>query len=468
MTREEELEKLKELAEGIVKKIRRKLESNEAEREKTIGNLMDNWISNVRTYDGNNPDNPFFRNKPRGYGQSDGSTDGRLRRKLMMELAKNYATDENETADNEELNRKIAGKLGNFLPSLTSQPLKKALYLTKEKLRDPLGYKQRHARLVPFGNTGWVKASHRFAKLLPLMNAPTISDLNQRLPPKEIPNFGPSEDVVNGNKRERELIEDVGQELIGECFLQSGASSLSPSAVKGMFDWSPSYEGDGVTVRLYSAQNNPVYMRLQKNQLWHDKSDHKAVWPAALSAAWAKLGLRRIREERKRRGTHYDKNTGVPLYRIEDVNGYPITETASVLTGDAIEEHTDLTKENEDRKRRIASRLWNEMQKRLPIGGKVYRGVVRLADNPNHAQVWFKKPSNTTGTFGNPHAEQHTHPRGKIFNDDLSKILSATFFRNPDTAYDRYVNRTVNPKWQERKLGNLSPRMNTSDNYSEL
>jgi hypothetical protein len=235
-----------------------------------------------------------------------------------------------------------------------------------------------------------------------------------------------------------------------------------------MFDWRPSYEGEGVTVRLYSNRNTPIYIRLQKNQLWHDKSYHKALWPAALSAAGAKLGLKGIRKKRKRSGTYYDKNTGVPVYRMEDVNGYQITGTARLLTGDTFEEYKDLTKENEDRRRRIASRLWNEMQKKRLKGEKVYRGIVRLADNPNHAQVWLKKPSNTTGTFGNPHAEQYIHRRGKIFNKDLSKILSAVFYTNPDTAYDRYVNRIVNPKWKERKIGNLAPIMNTSDNYSEL
>jgi hypothetical protein len=295
-------EDLEEYARQVARDIRTQLESSEEKKEENISDLMNRWIGNVRVYDNENQNNPFFREKPRGHGQSDGSTDERLRRKLITQLAKNYATDETDINNKEKLNKKVATRLGNFLPQLTSeisQPLKKALSLTAEKLRDPMGYKQKYARLVPFGNTGWVKASRRFANLLPLKNAPTISDLNQRLPPKEIPNFGPSEEVVNGNKRERELIEDVGQDQIGECFLQSGASSLSPSAVKGMFDWRPSYRSDGVTVRLYSDQNNPAYIRLRKNQLWHDKSDHKALWPAALSAATAKLGLKGKREKRR-------------------------------------------------------------------------------------------------------------------------------------------------------------------------
>jgi hypothetical protein len=180
-------ENLEEYTRQVVRYIRTQLESSEEKKEENLSDLMNRWIGNVRAYGNENQNNPFFHEKPRGYGQRDASTDGRLRRKLIMKLAEKYATDEPDINNNEELNKKVATRLGNFLPQLTSeisQPLKKALYLTAEKLRDPLGYKQKYARLVPFGNTGWVKASRRFANLLPLMKSPTISDLNQRLPPK--------------------------------------------------------------------------------------------------------------------------------------------------------------------------------------------------------------------------------------------------------------------------------------------
>jgi hypothetical protein len=154
---------------------------------------------------------------------------------------------------------------------------------------------------------------------------------------------------------------------------------------------------------------------------------------------------------------------------MEDVNGYPITHTAIHLTGTTFEEYKNLTKENDDRRRRIASRLWNEMQKNLPNGENVHRGVVKLVDQPHHAQVWLKKLSNTTGTFSNPHAEQYTQPRGKIFNDDLSKILSAVFYGNPNPTYDRYVNRTVDPTWRQRDLtlGTLAKISNVLDEQTK-
>lgn len=161
MTFEDLSENIKEAVKSFRKEMG--LPDEATPESENISDLINNWIMDVRSYDkGNNV--PLFNNKPRGYGQPEGSTDGRLRRKLVIEAVRNYVNKNPYLTKANSVANKLY-KLVRDMSPLQSQQLKKALSLTAEKLRDPKSYKQKYARLVPFGENKWVKASHRFATL---------------------------------------------------------------------------------------------------------------------------------------------------------------------------------------------------------------------------------------------------------------------------------------------------------------
>jgi hypothetical protein len=477
-------------------------------------NIADRWLVGARAHDEWGTGH-LFRDKPRGYGQSDGSTDGRLLRKLIMATAQEAATTHpsfdsyrneiNAANDNlkeaeRELQRKgrtpnaldkykkaqeklflknnlmneeIASKLGNLFSQAGENPsLKKAIFLTQEKLRDPLGYKQKYARVVPFNDPAnpdkWVKASRRFytpANVpLPLPDRsdgePRDTSVVKMHPPSgDLPNFGPDK---------QDLIEDVGQRDLGECWLQASAASLPRSTLGNMFSWRPSYGSEGVTTRLHDENGNPMYIRTQKNQLWNDASDHKALWPAALAAAAAKVGRDELRQFR---GTKpRDDKTGMPLYSVRDVYGNTAAAASKLLTGKA-----PLMSENvsglsdEDKITRIGN-LWARARNAGAERGVATFGNFDNAhgndDGPGHLVTWLNTSSDgTLGTFGNPWMVASGIGTGavsrghKIFDADTSRMRYVTFLpqEGADPAKDMFVQNGPSNIRQRRLLGNFMP-----------
>jgi hypothetical protein len=503
--------------------------------------IADRWIVGVRTHDELNPTH-LFNDKLRGHGQEAGSTDGRLLRKLMMTSAQDAATSdpsfdsyrndieaartrlntaetnlqsnlddvgfqqEHEDAkqnlfnQNKALNEEVAHKLGNLL-SLPggSLALKKAIFLTQEKLRNPLGYKQKYARVVPFNDPNdpatpdkWVKASRRFytpADIeLPLPARPggtvrPTSVVKMKKPSKNLLKFGPDN---------TELIDDVGQKSLGECWLQASAASLPRQTLGNMFSWKPSYGNVGVTTRLHDENGNPIYIRTQKKQLGHKYADHKALWPYALESAVAKVGRKEYRDFRKRLGFISRDENGMPVYSIRDVSSGPIAEAAKLLTGQAplinINEHNS----SENMKHLSFSKAWEEAERR-----GASRGVATFAnfgnpegnDNgPEHAVTWLSnqpianeqksflgikwdsKIKKLIGNFGNPWAADPnekddgtlSHGR-KRFSAPLSRAKEVSFLSPAFAARDMFVSapstHNLTPEeygeQQRRRIGNF-------------
>jgi hypothetical protein len=345
----------------------------------------DRWRIGVRAHEKWSPDHLLFPDKSRGHGQAAGSTDGRLLRKLMMAATQaavtrdpsfaSYRTDEDFITARNRLNeaeralqndpgnaqlqqehteakqelsnqsQRLNTEVASKLDALLSQPggslaLKKAVFLTQEKLRDPLGYKQKYARLVPFGgkdaagNDKFVKASRRFY---------TPANVQLPLPPQDdgssptitpVPMTDFSGTLPSFRTSPKALIKSVGQQGLGECWLQASAASLPRKTLKKMFSWSQSHGSDGVTTRLYDENGKPIYIRTPKNQLNHSESAHKAMWPYALESAVAKVGRKAFRDFRKNNGINLrDPNRGIPLYSVRDVYGGTRADAAKLLTG---------------------------------------------------------------------------------------------------------------------------------------
>ena len=490
--------------------------------DEDLQDAANHWLAGVRMHEewkkNHGLDTDFsFRDKPRGHGQEAGSTDGRLLRKLMMASAEDAASndpsfnsyrndikaardrlnaatiarngnpgdadtqqeyrdaEQNLFNQNKALNEDVATKLGNLrsMPG-GSLALKKAIFLTQEKLRDPLGYKQRYARLVPFGN-GFVKASRRFytPASAPLSLPSRTSDgtartntlVNMGEPPHGLPNFGDPR---------KELIEDVGQRDLGECWLQASAASLPHSTLGNMFSWKPSHGSEGVTTRLHDENGKPIYIRTAKNMLWDADPDlekrvfdHKALWPAALATAAAKVGrddLRQFRDWEKPR----DPATGLPVYSVRDVYGNSIAAAAKLLTGKApIIDESIAGLSNRD-KISLLAKAWEYAKK-----ARIERGVASIGnfdnpkksdDGPEHAVTWFlsNNPNSKEELFGNPwdHLTKVKHGTvgggRKMFNADLSKVNRLSVLNPNVTApsTSEFIWKRSQPR-QRRLLGNI-------------
>jgi hypothetical protein len=491
MTREELIEDGRNIAENI----RQFLEQNNGQKEETISDLIKRWIGNVRTYDEENQDKLFFRNKPRGYGQPDGSTDGRLRRKLMREVASQYAKTSNDTniinyrnavinaqqqseksIANSKLNEVVSEYLKKRLKFISSPQLKKALFLTKEKLRNPLEYKQQYGRIAPFGedeqgNPKWVKASRRFHTMYNgLTNLHLSNDKKTRMPPVQEP---PTNFPKFGKK---ELMDDVGQGDIAECGLQAGAASLPRSALGNMFSWKPSYKRDGVTVRLHGKKNGsgngttPMYIRLQNDQLYHDNSKHKAVWPFALSAAVAKAGIEKIRKIRKDKDEVYNKETGLPMYTLQDVDGVPMDDISMFLTGKPIAQKNEInladTPGQKGKRNALKALSANhpnrygvvtvkEMDSGYPHA-LLYKGIDNKTGEPILINTWDKdfieerNKNNPFNILAQREVDASTLPW-------IFQRMSRAYVlpQGADPANDIYLNRKDPPRWHQRNLGLL-------------
>jgi hypothetical protein len=492
MTSEKDNEKVQTQMRDAIDTVAKILQQNQLSNSNDLAQATGDWISGVRTRD-KWSSIPFFHNKPRGYGQFAGSTDGRLRRKLVMAAAVKYAknaealrplreqveasqTKEDLEISNKNLNKDIADKILNLVKTIPSPQLKRAFYLTAEKLNDPLGYKQKYARLVPFGKDDegrdkWVKASRRFHTMYPStgidLHLPdnTKTSLSPiRSLPTDFPKFG-----------KKELIDDVGQgngedtfNGMNECGLLSGAASLPRQAVENMFSWSPSYEKNGVTVRLHESRkrNAPMYIRLN-DQIGHDMSAHKAHWPFALSAAVAKAGIDKVREIRKKNGELYNEKTGLPIYTLQDTYRLSMRDVSQLLTGG------DLERKEAPVKR---ATLWKMMQRGIPIGQPARKGVVTMTgmEEVPHAMVWENYDENTgKATFVNPWSQREinlfnkNNPLRKLMKrsntSDFSNVNNLYFLpKGADPQKDTYVNHTANP-WRQRNLLGTLPKINKED-----
>ncbi|MDR1103956.1 MAG: hypothetical protein LBK92_01155 [Endomicrobium sp.] len=373
--------------------------------------IADHWIAGVRAYD-QWEGSPLFKNKARGHGQADGSTDGRLRRKLVMaavrEIVRRKALNplssfyqsadtvrndqtqlknaesfkspflrllylqQKASTSNQSLNQKSANVLKGFLEHADISPaFKKALFLTYKKLRDPQGYKQEYSRVVPFGDDGWVKASHRFsipanaALHLPAPEGNGHSRDTTPVPMEDIterglPLFGSETD---------DPINDVGQESLGECWLQASAASLPWSILKKIFSGKQSHGADGVTTRLHDENGNPIYIRTQNSQLGHKESAHKALWPFALQVAVAKHeGKGTLRQFREGEGVPTrDTGSGMPLHSIRDAGyGRSIAEAAALLTGNPLAKNVNLFDTPATARRGAFLQAWRDIGSSVP------------------------------------------------------------------------------------------------------
>lgn len=203
-----------------------------------------------------------------------------------------------------------------------------------------------------------------------------------------------------------------------------------------------------------------------------------------LAVAAAKVGKDDIRTLREEKGTRYDEKTGLPIYSLDDLDGNSLSKASKLLTGKPLmKEEVFPVGDNPKEGIKNVSELWQDMQKDIPPGELVRKGVVTFrTDKVPHARVWLNS-SNATGTFGNPWEEQGAKKRGegKIFDTSLLKALRAGFIPNNGTvqANDRYFNRTVRPTWRQRnlvqdssknrsRLGNINHISNTDDTNSDL
>jgi hypothetical protein len=342
--------------------------------------------------------------------------------------------------------------------------LRKAIFLTKEKLRNPLEYKQKYARVVPFDDPDdstnpakWVKASHRFY---------TPTDMELPLPPRTggkkkkrnvIPvpvTFDkPPDAFPNFGGVSKKLIEDVGQKSLGDCGLLSSAASLPRNTLMNMFSWRPSSVrngSEGVTTRLHDEQKNPIYIRTQKNQLWNDASDHKALWPAALDSAAAKIGRKKVRDFRKGEKPR-DPVTGMPIYNIRWMKGLSGEEASEVLTGKGSIVRAKVSGLSAKKKKRLLLKAWTEARNRGAENGVATFGNFKERKGRDkgsgHATVWLGSDplDNRIGKFGNPWV-----PGGKtsgvgggykMFPAPLSRVRKGNFLdpSGADPANDRFV-----------------------------
>jgi hypothetical protein len=461
--------------------------------------IANRWLVGVRSHD-KWSDLPLFRDKVRGHGQAAGSTDGRLLRKLMMAAtqkevtsnphfdpyrnniiaARNRLNDaeralesnprspqlrQNHTDAKRELSRQsqilnteVASKLGDLLSRPGgSLALRKAIFLTQEKLRDPKNYKQQYARVVPFdhprdptNHDKWVKASRRFYTPadvpldLPLRSDGTVrnnSVVKMGQPPVGLPPFGPDAE---------ELINDVGQKDLGECWLQASAASLPRQTLGNMFSWRPSHGSEGVTTRLHDENGNPIYIRTQKNQLWNDASAHKALWSAALAAAASKVGRNSLTEFRH--GVKPRNENGMPLHTVRDVYGNSIDAAAKLLTGKLPLVYGDL--------RHTPRNLFEEAkQKGAEKGVAIFRTPnLQGAGTRGHAMTFFNLNEKTgRGRFGDTLASGP-----KSFWDALDNVDEMGFLdpSGANPAKDRFVpassSASLTPdEYEERQRGRL-------------
>jgi hypothetical protein len=405
------------------------------------------WLAAVRLHDKLNS-SPLFKDKPRGHGQDDGSTDGRLRRKLVKAAIQHAIKDTPSLAAN------VASMLNGFRTfSGASSALKKALFLTQEKLRTPLEYKQKYSRVVPFNDPAdpdnldkWVKASRRFYTpasaplLLPNRSDGTTRNttkVTMEPPPANLSNFGPDG---------QELIQDVGQKDLGECWLQASAASLPRSTLGNMFSWRPSYGSAGVTTRLHDEQGNPMYIRTQKDQLWNDVSEHKALWPAALATAAAKVGrneLKQFRDGIKPR----DPDTGLPVYSVRDVYGNTIAAASKLLTGKAPLIDEDVSGLSPSEKKTRIGNLWTTRSPGIQNGVATFGNFNEKNGSDigrGHAVVLQNIHSDGTGTFGNPWVDGEgagaVGDGHKIFKVLLSRMRRLSVLpQDVDPNKDRFV-----------------------------
>jgi hypothetical protein len=403
------------------------------------------WLASVKLHD-KWGEKRLFNDKPRGHGQGDGSTDGRLLRKLIKKVTTQpIAEDDTDEGRSSEFNSHTADTLKGVL----SQPggsfaLKKALFLTREKMSDPLGYKEKYARRIPFGqdvygNTKWVKASRRFY---------TPANIELPLPPRQSDGsprtitpvtMGQPPDGLNPfNPDSKELIEDVGQKHLGECWLQSAATSLPRYELERMFSWVTPYESEGVTTRLYEHDDGrvtPIYIRTPKDRLWDANPHlaarvfaHKAQWPAALVSAVAKIGRQDLRDYRRSLDfIPRDPNTGMPLYSVRDVYGNTLEAAAKLLTGQNPLIDIDLSGKSPSEKQKISSQAWQNLH-------SLENGVATFANfndpngsdyGRNHAVTSFGPINSSKWQFGNtwPEGDGETslNQRRKIFSADIAR-----------------------------------------------
>jgi hypothetical protein len=498
--------------EEVRKVVERMLNPNSVvDLQQTAGN----WLASVKAHDTLSKGH-LFKDKPRGHGQADGSTDGRLLRKLMMASARNAASSDpsfdsyrndikaaterlnaakialqgnpndantqqehraakqNLFNHNKALNEDVASKLDNLLSQTGgSLALKKAIFLTQEKLRDPLGYKQKYARVIPFNDPNdpanpdkWVKASRRFyipadrELPLPLRSDKTKRDTSvvaMQSPPAGLPNFGnPSDD----------LIQDVGQNDLSECWLQSSAASLPRQTLGNLLSWRPSYGGEGVTTRLHDENGKPIYIRTKKNQLWNTASNHKALWPAALTDAAAKVSRDELRQFRRTKPRN-DRN-GMPMYSVRDVYGNTIENAAKLLTGKAPLMSENVANMSPRRKETRIGNLWT----RAGNAG-ITKGVASFGNfkNPNgsdagpgHAVVFLGiKPGGKIGNFGNTWVNgagmRSVSAGHKIFNAPISRVRQISFLdpNGANPANDRFIRNGPSKLRHRSRLGNFMP-----------
>jgi hypothetical protein len=456
--------------------------------------IANRWIAGVRLHDSLS-DSHLFKNKPRGHGREADSTNGRLLRKLIMAAVQKRANaapelerfrkaisdaenmgegDDKEKrldAANQQLNNEIAGMLNGLLQRQGgSLALKKAIFLTKEKLTNPLEYKKKYARLVPFGDNEFVKASRRFytPASIPLL-LPDREDRSKRKdstvrmgqPPDMLPKFGPSTEQVSGGTKQRELIEDVGQKDLSDCWLQASAASLPRHVLENMFSWRPSYGRAGVTTRLHDEKGKPIYIRTRMDELWNDASEHKALWPAVMEAAAAKVGRPALRDFRKTNDFIPRDMNGMPIYSVRDLYGNTLEEAAKLLTGkppliNAVRPSIAMSDKNR------------------AIRGTGYGvGLVPIRDHitgriGSHAITFYPHPqSNNKGTFGNPWVNAVRSgvigEGRKIFNIDLSEVERLGFLDPTGAAapqrgefYPQPASLAPYKNHQRRLIGNIS------------
>jgi hypothetical protein len=106
------------------------------------------------------------------------------------------------------------------------------------------------------------------------------------------------------------------------------------------------YGREGVTVRLH-GDKGLMYIRIDNDDLKHDKSEHDALWPFSISGAVAKLGANaEIRELRAKEGGMFD-SFGLRVYSHQDVNKQTADEASIILTGTKLQRNrTELIRRN--------------------------------------------------------------------------------------------------------------------------
>jgi hypothetical protein len=262
--------------------------------------MADCWIQAVRAWA-----KPVFPDKVRGYGRPDGSTDGRLLRKLVKGSCLLWGSRAEGRA-----------RLKRLVKFVRRDQVRRAVFLTGLKWESPVGCKRAHARFVPF-NAGVVKASRRYRvhakRDLPLCRVAgkVVMTSVPRVPRMmlSLPAFGAGEAMF-----------DISQLGIPECSILAGAASMDRRRLMNMF----CFDSWGVTVRLYVqplgiATPRPIYVRLQRVELEHDKSSHHALWAFGLSMAVSKMGDWYIARLRSELGFEVENGTGLRWFTLQDL-----------------------------------------------------------------------------------------------------------------------------------------------------